>query len=41
MILGSSLKNKLNKSPFVRGLEHGARNEGHWKHESMVLQLED
>ena len=41
MKLGSSLKRKLTESPFVRQLEYGARKEGYWTYESMVIQLED
>jgi hypothetical protein len=41
MKLGSSSKTNLTESPFVRQLEYGARKEGYWKYESMVIQLED
>ena len=41
MMLGSTLKKKLTKSPFVRDLEYGARKDGYWEYECMVLQLEN
>ena len=38
---GSSKKQKLVESPFTRELEYGMNNEGYWRYEDMVLQMED
>ena len=41
MKLGSTKKPKLTKSPFVKELEYGCKNEGYWSYEARVLKLED
>ena len=38
---GSSTKNNLTCSPFVRELEYGANKEGYWTYECMSIQVED
>jgi hypothetical protein len=38
---GSSKKQALTKSPFVREFEYGQNNDGYWSYKHMVLQIED
>ena len=38
---GSSKKNELTSSPFVRWLEYGANLNGYWSYEDMSMQMED
>jgi hypothetical protein len=38
---GNANKQPLTESPFVVEFEHGANNQGHWRHDHMVLQFED
>ena len=40
-IYGSSLKKRLDKSPFIRELEYGKNKNGYWTYDHMVVQLED
>ena len=40
-IRGTEEKQPLTDSPFIREFEYGAKNEGYWSYEHMVLQMED
>ena len=41
LLYGTSKKQKLESSPFVRELDYGKNNEGYWTYDHMVIQLED
>ena len=41
IINGSPKKNALTSSPFVRKLQYGAKHEGYWSYEDMIIQVED
>ena len=41
MVNGTKKKETLTSTPFVRYLEYGANNDGYWKYENMIMQLED
>ena len=38
---GTSKKQILKSSPFIRELDYGKNNEGYWRYSHMVVQLED
>jgi hypothetical protein len=40
-IRGENFKDPLDNSPFVLQFEYGANNQGYWKYDHMVLQMED
>jgi hypothetical protein len=38
---GTSKKQALTKTPFIREFEYGQNSDGYWSYEHMVLQMED
>jgi hypothetical protein len=40
-IRGKTYKDPFNNSPFVLQFEYGANNQGYWKDDHVVLQMED
>jgi hypothetical protein len=38
---GTANKSPLTDNPFMREFEYGAKGEGYWSYEHMVIQLED
>ncbi len=36
-----NFKDPLDNSPFVLQFEYGANNQGYWKYDHMILQMED
>ena len=38
---GTANKSPLTDNPFIREFEYGAKGEGYWSYEHMVIQLED
>jgi hypothetical protein len=38
---GTSKKQALTKTLFIREFEYGQNSDGYWSHEHMVLQMED